>query len=534
MRHAGAAFRRYARDRRGRCVAGGLCRKSARSANIRLRPTARIRAAKEETIVRAAQRIGAVLVIVGVAIAMIGASVAQENASGARAPTILVAEITGPIGPAVAHHVERVLAAADERRVEAVVFLMNTPGGLATSMRDIISVMLAAETPIVVYVFPSGGHAASAGAFILYAAHVAAMAPGTNVGAATPVQIGGLPSAPEPTREEPARDDQPPANEESGGAAEPEERPAAEPLAPEDPMTAKAVNDAVAYIRSLAELRGRNVDWAESAVRQAASLSAQGALDEGVIEIMADDLDDLLAQLDGRTVTTPAGDVVLSTANASVERVEMSVTTIILGFLSNPNVALLLMSLGVYGMIFELANPGVGPGVPGAICLLLGLYGLNQLPLDYAGLALVALGFAFMAAEALTPSFGILGLGGVISFSIGAAMLIDTEVPEYQISWTVIGAIAALSGLLLIIIFGIVLRSHRRRPRTGRSDLIGAEAQVLDWSGDSGHVWLRGERWNASGANGLQRDDVVEVVAIDGLELSVRAAAPEAVSAPSR
>lgn len=424
---------------------------------------------------------------------------------------VMAADLTGVIGPAAAHHVADAIARAEQVDAEALVLRINTPGGLATSMREIIADMLASQTPVIAFVWPPGGHAASAGTYILYAAHVAAMAPGTNLGAATPVQIGGLPSPPAPRKPAADKDEDPDADGETG-----------EPLAaPADATAAKGINDAAAYIRSLAELRGRNADWAEAAVRSAESLSAEAAFERDVIDVMADDLPELLRAVDGRVVEGPDGERVLRTAELRVEEVEPTLVTKLLAVIANPNVAFLLMMLGFYGLFFELANPGVGPGVPGVICLVLGLYALNQLPLDYAGLALVALGLAFMVAEALTPSVGILGVGGVAAFAIGAAMLIDTDVPEYQLSWSLIAVMTALSGAVMVFLFGFVWRAHRRPVRTGRDDLIGARANVLDWADGAGHVWSRGERWEAASAEPLAPGDVVEILAVDGLVLRV-------------
>lgn len=445
---------------------------------------------------------------------------AQETDRTAGAPVVLVADLVGAIGPATAHHVSEAIADAEAREAEALVLLVNTPGGLVTSMRAIIETILASRTPVVAYVSPPGGHAASAGTYILYASHVAAMAPGTNVGAATPVQIGGFPTPSAPGR--PAEDRNPAkdGNRDTDGERDDAAR-SKRLIAPDDPMTAKAVNDAVAYIRSLAELRDRNADWAERAVREAASLSALAALEEGVIDRVAPDLETLLAEIDGARVATVAGDRALRTADARIERHDPSFVTRLLAILANPNVAFLLMMIGVYGLFFELANPGIGPGVPGAICLVLGLYALNQLPLDHAGLALVLLGLAFMAAEALTPAFGILGLGGIIAFSIGATMLIDTDVPEYQVSRGVIAVTAGLSALVLIFMFGFVWRAHRGPVRTGRADLLGASAEVLDWSDGRGHVWLHGERWQARGAGAFAPGDIARIHRVDGLVLTV-------------
>jgi membrane-bound serine protease (ClpP class) len=417
---------------------------------------------------------------------------------------VLLAEVTGVIGPPASHHVETAIEEAEARNAELLILQLNTPGGLETSMRDIIEDILDSRVPVIGYVAPSGGRAASAGTFILYATHVAAMAPGTNVGAATPVELGG--GSPEPIDQD--------GDESKGGEAE----------APTntDALSRKAVNDAAAFIRSLSALRGRNAEWAERAVRYGEAISASEALELGAVEIIATDVEDLLRQLDGRTVSMPSGERTLSTQGRLVERVEPSFVTQMLGVLANPNVAFLLMLIGVYGLIYEFASPGsIGPGVLGAVCLVLGLYALNQLPLNYAGLALIVLGIAFMVAEAFTPTFGVLGVGGAIAFLIGGAMLIDTDLPEYQLSWFVIIASAALTGGFVALAMGYTLKTHRRRAVTGREGLIGSRAKVLDWSGESGHVWVASERWNARGPEGLTADSWVRVTGVDSLKLEV-------------
>jgi membrane-bound serine protease (ClpP class) len=287
-------------------------------------------------------------------------------------------------------------------------------------------------------------------------------------------------------------------------------------------MAAKATNDAVAFIRSLAEMHGRNADWAEEAVREAASLSASAALERDVINVMADDPEALLAAIDGRKVTFGETERTLRTAGLAIEHHAVEPLTRMLGVLSNPNVAFLLMIIGIYGLVFEFSNPGsIGPGVIGVISLVLALYALNQLPLDYAGLALVLLGIAFMAAEAFTPTFGVLGLGGLVAFVIGAAMLIDTDVPAYRISWWVIGSAAAVSAAFLILLLGYAWRAQRRRPSSGVASLLGAEALVLDWSGGEGHVWAEGERWHALGDRDLPAGAPVRIRGIDGITLLV-------------
>lgn len=425
--------------------------------------------------------------------------------------------IEGPVGPATVRHVERAVSIAEQTNAAALVLRLNTPGGLADAMRDVISAILGSRVPVIGHVAPSGAHAASAGTYILYATHVAAMAPGTNLGAATPVRIGGAPPG------LPGSDD---SGDDAGGSGSDDASEGGDDATedgddrPRDAMGAKATNDAVALIRSLAEMHGRNADWAERAVREAASLSASAALAENVIDLVVRDTDDLLARVDGRTVEVAGTERTLATAGVPVETIEMTAVTRVLSVLSNPNVALVLMMIGLYGLIFEFLNPGtIGPGVIGAICLTLGLYALNQLPLDLAGLALIGLGVAFMVAEALSPSFGVLGLGGLIAFVFGASMLIDTDVPAFQVSWWMIGTVAAVSGAVLILLMGVTVRAYRGRLVSGAAGMIGQQAQVIEWSGDEGYVWLEGERWHATGRTGLDPGDSARVQAIDGLTL---------------
>ena len=427
---------------------------------------------------------------------------AQERvAAGA---VVLLAAIEGPIGPATERHVEDVLDLAAERDASAVVLRIDTPGGLVTSMRTIVSTIIDSAVPVIGYVAPPGAHAASAGTYILYATHIAAMAPGTNLGAATPVQMGGFPGAPSPGERNPAEDGEKP---ESG---------------PSGAMEKKAVNDAVAFIRSLAELRGRNAEWAEKAVREGASLPAHEAAKLQVIDLVADDVERLLAAADGRTVTVAGAERQISTEGAPVEQIDPDFMTRALSVLSNPNLALILMMIGVYGLIFEFINPGsIGPGVAGAICLILGLYALNQLPLDYAGLALIFAGVAFMVAEAITPTFGVLGVGGLVAFVIGAAMLIDTNVPAFQLSWWTIGGVAAVSGAVLVFLVGYLWRVYRRPGLRRAGRVVGAEGRVLDWSDAEGHVWAEGERWSARGESNLPEGASVYVRDMDGLTLVV-------------
>ncbi|MER8705449.1 nodulation protein NfeD [Mesorhizobium sp. M0751] len=439
-----------------------------------------------------------------VAVAAVCPSSATGEADG-RQKIVLRVEIDGAIGPASARQLEEALAVAADRNAQALILQMDTPGGLVTSMREMIAGILASPVPVIGYVAPAGGHAASAGTYILYATHLAAMAPGTNLGAATPIEMGGpLPSFPG------GKNDGPEADKDKKNA------PAG------DAMIAKATNDAVALIRSLAELRGRNAEWGEKAVREAASLSAGAALQQHVIDFVARDTTELLQLADGRTVEIAGKKEALATKGLPVETLEPGWLIRLLAVITDPNIAVILMLVGVYGLVFEFTSPGaVAPGVIGTICLLLGLYALNLLPISYAGLALMLLGIIFLVVEALNPTV-VLGLGGVAAFLLGAAMLLRIEGPGFEMSWAVIGTAAVLTLGLALLTGSYLWAARKNVPRVGAQAMHGLPAKVLDWQGSEGHVLARGERWRAKADEPLAVGDSVEVADVRDLVLTIR------------
>jgi len=412
-------------------------------------------------------------------------STCVSPAAGASPEEVYDARVEGIIAPSLAEFIVSAIRKAEDGGAHAIIFELDTPGGLDTSMRVIIKEILRSPVPVIVYVSPSGARAASAGAFITIAAHVAAMAPGTNIGAAHPVQMGG-------------------------GEADEE-------------MTRKIENDAAAYIRGLAERRGRNAIWAEDAVRKSVSATATEALRLKVIDVVAENRADLLAKIDGRTVETGAGKITLKTKTAKIVEVEMGLRDKVLSVISNPTIAYILLILGMAGLYFELSTPGaILPGVLGGICLILAFYAFQTLPINYAGLLLIILGVILFIAEVMVVSHGILTIGGMTAMILGSLMLIDSPAPFLQISLSAILGVTAATTAFFVFAIGAVFRAHRRQPATGREGLVGQAGVARTRLNPDGLIFIRGEIWNATCAEGAEPGEQVQVTSVAGLKLKVK------------
>ncbi len=440
---------------------------------------------------------------------------------------IWVLELSGALGPAKADFIGRNIEAAAEAGAVAVVIRMDTPGGLDASMRDLVKAILASRVPVITFVAPNGARAASAGTYIAYVSHIAAMAPATNIGSSTPVSIGGPPSIPDlkPSGPDPASD----ADQNDLGNNQDDQ---ATDRVPVDDMQNKIINDAVAYLQGLAELRGRNVQWAEQTVRNGANIRASEALALGVVDFVASDLPDLLVQIDGTSLTMDGDVVVMQVGDAELVQIETDWRHDLLEIVTDPTVAYALLIFGIWGLILEFYSPGmILPSVFGVVCLLLGAYGLQMLPVNYAGVALIIVGIAFMVVEIITPTLGVLGVTGVVAFVFGSLMLMDTQVPEYQLPLGIVGGVTAFTVFVALLTAGFLVRARRSAVTTGASAMVGTPAEetddfVVDREQQVGRVRAAGEIWRASAACShpgklIRKGDTLTVEHVDGLELSV-------------
>ena len=444
------------------------------------------------------------------------------------------------INPVTAEFISTSIDEAEDEDALALMIKLDTPGGLLTSTRSIVKRILKSEIPIIVYIAPSGSRAGSAGVFITYASHIAAMAPSTNIGAAHPVQIGGVPKQKGDWQElkeliqelreiknsEKSTDQE--GEEEQGDIKEGEDQtvtdtPEASPG--ENPMEDKLLNDTIAFIKSLARQRNRNIEWAELSVKKSESITHEEALKKGVIEYIAEDEADLLKQIDGTSVWVGGKEVILRTANASLREVDMSAQQKFFNVLANPNIAYFLMILGFYGLLFEITNPGIGfPGIMGAIFLILAMYSMQNLPTNYAGLALFVLGFVLLVAEAYTPTFGLLTLGGVVCLVLGSMLLFESVDPIMRVSRSFIFAFAFSTIAVMVFIIQAMIRLKLSKVQSGRQGLIGEAGEARHDFDDhlKGTIFVHGEIWNAVSDSSLNKGDMVEVVKVEGLTLHVQ------------
>lgn len=484
------------------------------------------------------KRLGVLTILLALGAVLFQLSALAQNASeGPDAREGVILTLNGPVTPPAAQYLAREIEAASDAGKEVIILEIDTPGGLVDSMKTIIKAVLASDTPVASFVSPQGARSASAGLYIMYASHVSAMAPATNTGAATPVEIGGAPSESPFERPSPEEETTPDENADdtaAEGEASDEAAPAEEaapdadapqtdaPLSNPDASRAKAINDSVAYIRALAEERGRNADWAESAVRDAASITAKEALELNVIDLIADDIDDLLAQMNGRTVKVASGEKTLATENVRLERIEPTMVERILGFIANPNVAVILMSLATTGIIIEMWNPGsIFPGALGLTCLALGLYSLQVLPFNWLPLALMGIGAILIVVEAYSPTFGVAGLAGLSLFGVGMYFLFPESL---RVSPVIIGVSVATAGALMAVVLIAFIGSRSHGPMIGAEAIRKREGVVDEWDGAEGWVIIEGERWRARADKPMKPGDRIRVVDIDGLVVTVKQA----------
>ena len=449
------------------------------------------------------------------------ASLALQTTAVSAAGTGILLELDGPLGVAKAEYIIAGIEKAAQENAEIIIIRMDTPGGLVDPTRDIIQSILGSDVPVVTYVSPGGARAASAGTYILLASHVAAMAPTTHLGAATPVSLTGDDTPDPPT----------PLNRGDQGSDDEDENSAQESESGEDgsAMERKVMNDAIAYIRSLAETHGRNADWAESAVRDAATLTATEALEQNVIDLIAASQSELLEAIDGKELTVNNREIQLDTESLVVEAIEPSLRIKILSTIANPQVALLLMLIGVYGLVFEGWNPGaIVPGVVGVVCLLLAAYALQVLPVNYAGLALIIVGMLLVVAEGFVPSFGALGLGGIVAFIFGSIMMFDSGIPGFGVSIGFVVTISIVMGLAVLWLVSFAVKLRRRGAVTGKGSIVGGTGVATEAFSGAGMIWLEGESWQAESQVPIEKDQQVVVTAMDGLILQVEPLAKSA------
>lgn len=434
------------------------------------------------------------LLLLGTTLALSG-----PNAEESAAAEVWMVDFDGALGPATGDLIIRSIADAQAAGARAIIIQMDTPGGLDKAMRDVVKAILSADIVVITYVHPDGARAASAGTYIVYASHIAAMSPATNIGSSTPVSIAPTPSIPS-TQD--GDQDKPP---------------------PQDAMMKKVVNDAVAYLQGLAELRGRNIEWAEETVREGTNLRASVALEKNIIDLIAKDVPTLLAEIDGREVKLPNRTVTLDVASARVVLVETDWRHELLKVITDPSIAYGLLIFGIYGLILEFYNPGmIFPAVVGVICLLLGAYGLQMLPVNYAGLALMAVGIGMMLGEAFTPTMGVLGVAGVIAFVIGSIILMDTQQPGYEVPLSIIAAFTVSSAGLSLFTIGAAMRMRSQEALTGKEAMVGKQAEALEDFEKQGWVRAFGENWLAESAKPVKKQAIVKIVAVEGLILKVQ------------
>lgn len=430
---------------------------------------------------------------------LLGLQAQSQSSRTVETPKVMLLEVDDAIGPATAEFLLNGIEAAKKAEMQAILIKLDTPGGLDSAMRDIIKGILASPIPVITYVAPSGARAASAGTYILYASSIAAMAPGTNIGAATPVSIGGVPN---------------PAENQS-----PSKKPKADSANSSD-MTKKIKQDATAYIRSLAELHGRNIDWAQKAVTKADSITATKAMQLGVIDIVASSIPQLLNDINGQKVQANGETITLNTKNVEITTFQPTWRIKFLSAVTNPSVAYILLLIGIYGLFFEFMNPGsVAPGVIGAISLVVALYALQMLPISYAGLSLIFLGMGFMIAEAFVPSFGVLGLGGIVAFIFGSIMLFRTGVPGLDLPWMIIAIMSIVNGLIVFAIITFAFRARSQPQVSGRERILGSVGIV---SSDTEWVIFEGENWQYNSSQTVQPGQRVKIIDVNKLVLDVQ------------